>query len=1148
MLPSLNGSESRLLEAVRVGQEADLTGLPDAVRSEVFRFILLGLPDPALPSSPAAEQFHRCVIRGARFDSRINLRDGRSRDGGSLPALEFVNCTLTDGLNADGAHFNRLRFENCRFAYDGCEDGQERKPRSTPISLRNVMIEGELRLKNIAPCGKAGLLWLHAKAIKVGTNVRIENAHFRAPKNEAVRQDGTTKYALDFDTAKVNGHLKLHPGVRAEGGIRLQSCEIGGNLWCDGLHASDGETPETRAALVSRSEQLRYALDAQLASVGGGFVLRAYRANATYDAIVTGTMWLLRLHVKGSLHLDGLQLHSDAMCLAPLSAPSPPVSEGPEMKAEEEVAETPVATPEQTSTTSAVELTHRRPAIILDYAAIGAAFSMQPLELPTNILRPFMGYRPQDRPDIMEGSLSLFGTRIEGNADIDADLGDVRLEGCVIGGNLQLQGTVAGLEAPRLTVGGDTMLSPEVNFPYIVNLRRSEFQGLFDISRLKFVETQKNVLQAPRILLRGTTIGRTFAVNSYPPLFVSAKAVDLRCWPEHLLIEVLVAKDPDSEADRFWGRDLMYVNFVYCRTTRRAAVVDGTTLRAGTQRSLSPLQQISAPAIKAMQWEDDEVVQDFVRLFCACLASLGGSGPLTESNFYSIVESQDDLPPSLQGKVQVGPLTKPVHQPSGSEIASTVEGFLRARGTVSHVTFALHRAGYIQLAEETLLLDTEVEEERHYLRPFRFGTGAGRPEYSPLVNGQHLERTEFEAMIPNWKTLLVAPGRLTGTKVDLRDVTCMTLQDEGGSAWKGAKLLLENFVYSRVVSSVDYNERIQREIDQRRRFLAHRPTDEYFELQRYAQNFLHRRMAAFQDWGAVDSKLIERAANDMRAWMKHMPEDLLISSLPDSGLQLLLRRLAEVDPNYESELRGVVARRATNKPLLEVFQPQPYAQLAKVLREQGDEDGARDIERLKIKLQMELRIAHERNAYRKADDAPARWHSVRWSNHPEWRWLVWTKSRAWNRLYGSGFGYGLSLGRAVATLVIFWVAGYATVALANHFGYLTANTTIIAPALVQTPAGDVPVLLRTAEKPYVNELPCGGNINQFLYAVETFTPILNLRQESRCDIRPPHPSEPLYTTSRWLEMLKFAYEITGYLITSLAVLTFSGIARRWDQS
>jgi hypothetical protein len=67
-----------------------------------------------------------------------------------------------------------------------------------------------------------------------------------------------------------------------------------------------------------------------------------------------------------------------------------------------------------------------------------------------------------------------------------------------------------------------------------------------------------------------------------------------------------------------------------------------------------------------------------------------------------------------------------------------------------------------------------------------------------------------------------------------------------------------------------------------------------------------------------------------------------------------------------------------------------------------------------------------------------------------------------------------------------------------------------------------------------------------LYAIETFTPLINLRQESRCEIRSPKSGDR-FLIPRELEFVKFLYELLGYITTSLAVLTFSGLARRWDQ-
>jgi hypothetical protein len=83
------------------------------------------------------------------------------------------------------------------------------------------------------------------------------------------------------------------------------------------------------------------------------------------------------------------------------------------------------------------------------------------------------------------------------------------------------------------------------------------------------------------------------------------------------------------------------------------------------------------------------------------------------------------------------------------------------------------------------------------------------------------------------------------------------------------------------------------------------------------------------------------------------------------------------------------------------------------------------------------------------------------------------------------------------------------------------------------------------EAPAIIPVPslCNEDVTSFLYAVDTFIPLLDLDQEQRCAIRPASPHE-LHDGYLWWRVAKAAYEVVGWLVTSLLVLTVSGVLRR----
>lgn len=72
--------------------------------------------------------------------------------------------------------------------------------------------------------------------------------------------------------------------------------------------------------------------------------------------------------------------------------------------------------------------------------------------------------------------------------------------------------------------------------------------------------------------------------------------------------------------------------------------------------------------------------------------------------------------------------------------------------------------------------------------------------------------------------------------------------------------------------------------------------------------------------------------------------------------------------------------------------------------------------------------------------------------------------------------------------------------------------------------------------------PCTLDVHALLYALDVFIPLLDLDQERRCSIREVREGEP----DRYLgwRAFKAVYEILGWVVTSLLLLTISGVLRR----
>ena len=79
-----------------------------------------------------------------------------------------------------------------------------------------------------------------------------------------------------------------------------------------------------------------------------------------------------------------------------------------------------------------------------------------------------------------------------------------------------------------------------------------------------------------------------------------------------------------------------------------------------------------------------------------------------------------------------------------------------------------------------------------------------------------------------------------------------------------------------------------------------------------------------------------------------------------------------------------------------------------------------------------------------------------------------------------------------------------------------------------------------------NEVDCTDAANtlkdDFVYAADMLVPFIPLHQEAKCEIAPGTGQG-----QDWWRLLKAAYSVTGWIIFSLALVTFSGVLKRFDR-
>ncbi|MEZ5773450.1 MAG: hypothetical protein R3D33_01695 [Hyphomicrobiaceae bacterium] len=209
------------------------------------------------------------------------------------------------------------------------------------------------------------------------------------------------------------------------------------------------------------------------------------------------------------------------------------------------------------------------------------------------------------------------------------------------------------------------------------------------------------------------------------------------------------------------------------------------------------------------------------------------------------------------------------------------------------------------------------------------------------------------------------------------------------------------------------------------------------------------------------------------------------------------------------------------------FLPQPFEQLASVLAAQGAGRDARSILSYKMRLEsMGVSLLFK----------PIYW------------------------LYGLFFRYGLSPRRALLTFLLFILVGAVGAGLAAKRDLLVLDAMPVTVAV--TPEGPASLIADT-RRAVVEDAPCGSEITPWVYAVDLAIPILDLHEETRCNLRAARPDDPVVMTLRWPSLIegrllasheirgpdiwrfaKAIYALLGWLVTSLALLTVTGVLRR----
>jgi hypothetical protein len=202
-MPALTRAETRVRNAFRAGQEADLRshgepgedGHAPALRAATIAAILFGEPDPGRNA--------RLVVRGARITGQLDLSYARIEH-----PIILGECDFDEPIVLTEARLGGLNLDRCRFP---------------GIEGSNLELDGDLGLEHVSSAGTVNL-----SGARLHRDVRLEGAKLgSAPHGK----HGAVALAADF--VIVEGSVDCHGGFDAAGTVSLVGAQIHGSVRLD---------------------------------------------------------------------------------------------------------------------------------------------------------------------------------------------------------------------------------------------------------------------------------------------------------------------------------------------------------------------------------------------------------------------------------------------------------------------------------------------------------------------------------------------------------------------------------------------------------------------------------------------------------------------------------------------------------------------------------------------------------------------------------------------------------------------------------------------------------------------------------------------------------------------------------------------------
>jgi hypothetical protein len=1055
-------------------------------------------------------------IKGAVIKGMLDLRDGRGPSGEPCSALILENCVLKGDPDADGSHpgIDASHSHLQRLCLVGCE--------TNGVELSGAVIVGDLNLDGLRPVTltetealrevqgdrysrERRACWVKSRGIRVGGSVTARRATLSLPwlpGSEWPPEDAgrwselRAPFGLDLEGAQIVGSLVLQPGFGSGGGVSIAGATIGGSLWAQGAYleaagVGQGSVEALRAQSVEIQGHAMFSCDLDYISKGGRGARGRFDARGKLDflsAKIGG--WLLfsgakvtyegdpALYLYSAAVSTDVRLDSDCDAGMPCDIPTIDLSSS-------EITGKLLIEGSNESPIRRVDATGVRTGSDLDVLG-----SVSQINMGTATIGGALQIQGHD-VDAIE-RVDATGVRTARGLTLAGSVATTDLKGSIIDGDVEIRGTsdapIYTVHATGLRAHGSLRLSG--HFAGTCDFGGSVIDGDVELG----IEGSHDRGSADDPLILDATR------SSLQPKLVFERASvggALKVAPSVTLWSTPTKKPAFRTADLSCYPGWRLAEASLLSDDESAVELFAFLYRSDHKSTIVILNGKADPIHRLNDWRppvlgNEQQVKQYLSLFCTYVWGDEGA--------FEIDDIRDLRRPPGDAAVEAA-VREIGHEPEdGSwQAAARVE---YGKG-IFEVTFLVEPSGSVWMIEDNRI-EMRPEGPVRYEPPVRRVRVESRDtddRHWPIPPPREFEFTVIETDekgnqqrtqdgdVPDWEDVQRAFRRdleqqprasidlqKTRPSIDLRGLRAGSLSDGEGTYW-GLALAEEE--------SPSASPKLWLRLS----------GFEYGRIDRLPPPDQEQRgFSLGESEGETDR---ESGQSDGESAMG--PADYL--RYRRSWLRAQYKRYPPDDREYR---------------------PQPYQQLARVWRAEGRFDEADHIAHDKLEVEKVLLVKTE-------PESLERWHRAR---------LLWHRAKQflWKWFVMFPFGFGLRPRRAAASFGLYWLAGF--LALLALSGALKIDASAVATVVANDGTDRVVVDQRNIPGAS-EEIPCGNYVNKAVYPLDVMIPLLDLREESRCQLS----IEGGWWVFDW-GLLKGLYAVGGWLMLTGLIVTLSGVVRR----